>query len=165
MKKLSPAQLKDLYLNEGYNLRQLARMQSVHETQISEALRGMGLKLNPGCSEKPIDIEEMYKLYLNGMTMKQLAKVYSCSIATIHTRFKRHKLKAFASAERMPLRTPESLYRKIQKLYWDEGMSINQVAVELKLDRTSVLHHMRNGGIPRRTRSEAQKLMWANRAV
>jgi hypothetical protein len=59
-----------------------------------------------------------------------------------------------------PPRVDQSIYDRINHLYWDEGLTIAEVAKVLGYHPTVIRYHMVQGGIPRRDRSEVQVKAW-----
>lgn len=57
-------------------------------------------------------------------------------------------------------RISESIYEVIRRLYWDEGLTIEEIAEIRGCHATTIRHHMVQGGIPRRNNSEGQKIAW-----
>lgn len=59
--------------------------------------------------------------------------------------------------------TPEerSLPELFRELYWQEGLSLREMAKKLRMDGSLIYRLMKKHDIKRRTKSEARKLVWA----
>jgi transposase len=101
----------------------------------------------------PEVLERMYRE--QEMAMPQIADELDVAVSTIHKYLNRHGIetRTHTSRKDVPFRNAETLRR----LYWDEGLTIGEVASETGASKTTIKKWMNHHDIPRRDSVEASK--------
>lgn len=94
-----------------------------------------------------------------GYSIEYIANKAGLNKSTVGCRFRRWGVKPEFPVETIS-RVPESLYEDIRRMYWDEELTIDEIAESMGKTAGTVRFHMIRGGVPRRTMSEHQKLAW-----
>jgi len=101
----------------------------------------------------PEVLKRMYREQEKPMT--QIADELGVAVATVHKYLNRHDIETRNRTSRkdVPFRNAEELCR----LYWDEGLTIGEVASETGASKTTIKKWMNHHDIPRRDSVEASK--------
>jgi predicted DNA-binding protein YlxM (UPF0122 family) len=159
------AEIRRLYVDERLSLREISHRVPVSSSHAGNRLREMGVPLRPAKGSKKNgrvtytghDAEIRY-LYEHEWSITQISKKVPLSRSSV-----RRRLVAMGVRLRPQgpgggkVRVPLADYRRIESLYWDQDMTIEEVAAEMGLSRQAVYMRMVRTGIPRRSRREQQR--------
>lgn len=106
-----------------------------------------------------ISDEKMTEMRKAGYTIDFIAEKAGLHPSTVGSRFRSWGVKPdypiVAAA-----RVDDNLYTVIDRLYWQENRTMQEIGEIVGLTESTVRWHMMQGGIPRRSREEHAKMAW-----
>jgi transposase len=147
VKDLEKATLKRLYLKEKRSIREIAQMSGWSAAGVRYRCIKYGIQLRPNTWNRKINIKKsvLMRLYVKeNKSVKEVAEILSCSLATVVKRCKEHDI---------PLRDQrvEGLTKPLlQKLYVKEGKTTRAIAKIMGCSATPIRIKCMEFGIPLR---------------
>ncbi len=105
---------------------------------------------NEATKKIPVDIERIKKMYLDDkMSLDKIAKELGVSPTIIHNRLKTNNIdrRGPSITRTIPLDT-----ERIKKMYLDDKMTVDQIAKELGVSRSTIIQRLQTSDIDRRHR-------------
>lgn len=152
------AEVARLYTESRLGVRPLARMFRTRDASITAALNQAGVKIRLGGPTHrrftDVEAEQIAARYLAGETVKSLADVFGSSDMTIYDTLKRLRVYTPIEAKAKRVWTPE-------RIAWlreqhTSGRSVDEIAADMGLKRSSVEQRLRAVGISRRRQRQAR---------
>ena len=108
--------------------------------------------------ELKIPLEQIIEMRKAGFSLRHIGKV-----AGVHGTTISNWMKKLGIEPEYPVtyqRVPNREYAQLYYMYWDLQMSLPEISEATGIKRRTLEARMQYGGIPKRTKSEAQKLAW-----
>ena len=162
-------ELQKLY-ESGLTCKEIGEMFNINKEKVLYHLKKMGIKPRPTGNipgkeyhfepHNRIEFDDklLTKMYLTGVTMKEMRKVFQCDAGPIRRRAKELGLKRDPQVYRnlqSTYKTDKSKDEQILKLY-REGYSGPEIADIVGFTSVTVLNHIKRMGIKTRTLSKSQ---------
>ena len=171
MKKLSKEdqeKIIELY-SKGLRIRLVSKETKIGEKTICAFLREKGLTRTPRKSKEELSkiATKAKDLYINGMTVEEVAKELSVSNATAANYIKSCGVKILKGIELSNKKIGD--YKKQIKELYEQGFSSYEIGEKLGKSYKTVIHHLKTMGISRRPLKKIDenifKEMWSNGAT
>ncbi|MHA2331127.1 MAG: hypothetical protein ACXAEU_03800 [Candidatus Hodarchaeales archaeon] len=168
-----PEKLRELYCNEDPEKRmsanQIAKNLGCAPSTVSVYLEKYGLKTKKKiakANKKALSIlkdpEKLRELYCNEdpekrMSANQIAKTIGCPSFTVHNWLNKHGIQKRdgRKTDKKKISILEDK-EKLNRLYWEDGMTINQIARKIGCSNDKVIGYFRLHGIKSRNRLSEQ---------
>ena len=143
--KAPTVELARLYFEEGLTLTQVAERLGMTEPSVGERLRRSGYKMRPGRRQPQITTGELAQLYFDeGLSLAQVSVRVGLTPAGVSTRLRHAGYRLRAGTHPRLALDAEQLAR----LYFDDGLTLAQVAAQVGATAQTVRTHLAEAGYP-----------------
>jgi DNA-binding transcriptional regulator LsrR (DeoR family) len=143
--KAPTVELARLYFEQGLTLTQVAERLGMTEPSVGERLRRSGYKMRPGSHKPRTSTSELARLYFDeGLSLVQVGTRVGLTRKGVSTRLRSAGYRLRAGTHPRLALDPKQLAR----LYFDEGLTLAQVAARVGATAQTVRLHLAEAGYP-----------------
>lgn len=108
----------------------------------------------------PLDLENVAEMYEAGWRIVEIANMVDRHPSTIGNVLTRMDIPRRSRSENQDgvQKLPEDEFERVRRMYEVDKMTLQQIGDTIGITRGAVLYRLRRYGVPRRSRSEANKM-------